>query len=102
MEASIISIASGEDARSAGVDASLPSVLRWMGCRDDNWLIIFDGADMGYELVEAFMPPGKHGNIIISSRNSTMNRLASPSSHTWMSSSSTTLLLSSYSQDLRC
>jgi tetratricopeptide (TPR) repeat protein len=80
MEASIISIASDEDAKSAGVDASLPSVLRWMGRRDDNWLIIFDGADVGYEIVERFIPPGKHGNILISTRNATMNRLASPPS----------------------
>jgi tetratricopeptide (TPR) repeat protein len=80
MEASIVSTASDQDAKSAGVDASLPSVLRWMGRRDDNWLMIFDGADVEYGIVEGFMPPGKHGNILISSRNATMKRLASPSS----------------------
>jgi tetratricopeptide (TPR) repeat protein len=80
MEASIISIASDEDVKSAGLDASSSSVLRWMGRREDNWLIIFDGADVGYEIVEGFIPPGKHGNILISSRNATMNRLASPPS----------------------
>jgi tetratricopeptide (TPR) repeat protein len=78
MEASIVSIVSDEDAKSAGIEATLPSVLRWMGRHDDNWLIIFDGADVGYEVVEGFMPPGKYGNILISSRNTTMNRLASP------------------------
>jgi tetratricopeptide (TPR) repeat protein len=80
MEASIVSIASDVDAKSAGVEASLPSVLRWVGRRNDNWLMIFDGADVGYEVVEAFIPPGKHGNILISSRNTTMNRLSAPSS----------------------
>ena len=80
MEASIISIASDEDAKSTGLDASPSSVLRWMGRRDDNWLIIFDGADVGYEIVEGFIPPGKYGNILISSRNTTMKRLASPPS----------------------
>jgi tetratricopeptide (TPR) repeat protein len=80
MEASIISIASDEDAKSAGVEASLPSILRWLGRREDNWLMIFDGADLGYEIVEAFIPPGKYGNILISSRNATMNRLSLPSS----------------------
>jgi tetratricopeptide (TPR) repeat protein len=80
MEASIVSIASDEDAKAAGVDASSQSVLRWMGRRDDNWLMIFDGADVGYEIVERFIPPGKHGNILISTRNATMKRLASPSS----------------------
>jgi tetratricopeptide (TPR) repeat protein len=80
MEASIISIAADEEAKSAGIEANLPSILRWMGRRNDNWLIIFDGADVGYEVVEGFIPPGKHGNILISSRNTAMNRLASPSS----------------------
>jgi tetratricopeptide (TPR) repeat protein len=79
IEASISAIASDEDARSAGVEANFPSVLRWLGRRDDNWLMIFDGADGGYEIVEGFIPPGKYGNILISSRNATMNRLASPS-----------------------
>jgi hypothetical protein len=78
MEASIVSIAADEDAKSAGVVASLPSVLRWLGSREDNWLMIFDGADMGCEVVEGFLPPGKHGNILMSSRNVTMNRLSSP------------------------
>jgi tetratricopeptide (TPR) repeat protein len=79
MEASISAIASDEDARSASVEASSPSILRWLGRRDNNWLMIFDGADGGYEVVEGFIPPGKHGNILISSRNTTMNRLSSPS-----------------------
>jgi tetratricopeptide (TPR) repeat protein len=80
MEASIVSIASDTDAKSAGVEASSPSILRWLGHRKDNWLMIFDGADVGYEVVEEFIPPGKHGNILISSRNKTMNRLSLPSS----------------------
>jgi hypothetical protein len=80
MEASIVSIASDMDAKSAGVEASLPSILRWLGHRGDNWLMMFDGADLGYEVVERFIPPGKHGNILISSRNATMKRLSLPSS----------------------
>jgi tetratricopeptide (TPR) repeat protein len=80
MEASISAIASDEDAKCAGVEASSPSVLRWMSRRNDNWLMIFDGADVGYEIVEAFIPAGKHGNILISSRNATLDRLASSSS----------------------
>jgi tetratricopeptide (TPR) repeat protein len=79
MEACIVSIATDEDVKSAGVEADLPSILRWLGRREDNWLMIFDGADVGYEVVEAFIPPGKHGNILISSRNATMNRLSSAS-----------------------
>jgi tetratricopeptide (TPR) repeat protein len=80
MEASISAIASDVNAKSAGVEASSSSVLRWMSHRNDNWLMVFDGADVGYEIVEAFIPAGQHGNILISSRNVTMDRLASPSS----------------------
>jgi tetratricopeptide (TPR) repeat protein len=80
MEASIVSIASDEDAKSTGIEASSPSILRWLDRREDNWLMIFDGADQGYEAVEAFIPPGKHGNILISSRNATMKRLSLPPS----------------------
>jgi tetratricopeptide (TPR) repeat protein len=80
MEASISAIASDEDARCAGIEANSPSVLCWMGRRNDNWLMIFDGADVGYEVVEGCLPAGKHGNILISSRNMTLDRLASSSS----------------------
>jgi tetratricopeptide (TPR) repeat protein len=80
MEASIISIAADEDAKFAGVEASWLSILQWLGRREDNWLMIFDGANVGYEVVEGFIPPGKHGNILISSCNTTMNRLSSPPS----------------------
>ena len=47
MEASISAIASDEDAKSAGIEASSSSVLRWMSRRNNNWLMIFDGADVG-------------------------------------------------------
>jgi tetratricopeptide (TPR) repeat protein len=80
MEASISAIASvDEDARAAGVKASSASVLPWLASREQNWLMIFDGVDSGYAEVEAFIPAGKRGNILISSRNYDMQRLASPS-----------------------
>ena len=66
MESSIAAIASvDEDARAAGVEASSASVLPWLASRKENWLMIFDGADGGYEEVEAFIPAGKCGNILI-------------------------------------
>jgi tetratricopeptide (TPR) repeat protein len=78
MEASIAAIASSdEDARAAGVEASSTSVLLWLASRAQSWLIIFDGADGGYEEIEAFIPSGKRGSILISSRNPDMKRLAS-------------------------
>jgi tetratricopeptide (TPR) repeat protein len=79
MEASIAAIASADkDAQAAGVEASSASVLSWLASGEQtHWLMIFDGADGGYEEVEAFIPAGKQGNILISTRNSGMRRLAS-------------------------
>ena len=34
--------------------------------------MIYDNADGGYQLIEKFLPPGKGGNILITSRNSEM------------------------------
>jgi hypothetical protein len=79
MEASIAAIASSEeDARAAGVEASSTSVLPWLASRTQSWLIIFDRADGGYEEIEAFVPSGKRGSVLISSRNPDNKRLASP------------------------
>jgi tetratricopeptide (TPR) repeat protein len=78
MEASIAAVATAdEDARASGVGANSSSVLQWLASRKQNWLMIFDGADGGYEAVQAFIPAGKHGNILISTRNSDLQRLAS-------------------------
>jgi tetratricopeptide (TPR) repeat protein len=78
MEASIAAIASADDdARAAGIQANSAAVLSWLASREHNWLIIFDGADGRYEEVESFIPAGKRGNILISTRNSDMQRLAS-------------------------
>jgi tetratricopeptide (TPR) repeat protein len=80
MEASITAIASDdEDARAAGIEARSASVLPWLASREQSWLMIFDGADGGYEEVEGFIPAGKRGSILISSRNPDMKRHASPS-----------------------
>jgi hypothetical protein len=73
MEASIAAIATiDEDARAAGIEARSASVLPWLASREHRWLMIFDGADGGYEEVGAFIPAGKRGSILISSRNREM------------------------------
>jgi hypothetical protein len=62
MGASIAAIASADkDARDAGVEASSASVLPWLASREQNWLMIFDGAEGGYEEVGTFIPAGKCG-----------------------------------------
>ncbi|KAF8639327.1 hypothetical protein AX17_001575 [Amanita inopinata Kibby_2008] len=58
---------------------SATSVLHWLSrLKDDvHWLMVFDNADSGHELVERFIPPGNRGNILITSRNKSMGRVVS-------------------------
>ena len=44
-----------------------------------NWLIVYDGADGDYHIVERFFPPGNGGNILITSRNRGLKRITSTS-----------------------
>ncbi|KAF8717618.1 hypothetical protein AX14_012094 [Amanita brunnescens Koide BX004] len=44
-----------------------------------NWLIVYDGADGDYQIVEKFFPPGNGGNILITSRNRGLRRITSTS-----------------------
>ena len=48
---------------------SAASVLKWIS-QKTNWLMIYDNADAGHQVVEKFIPPGNGGNILITSRNS--------------------------------
>ncbi len=50
-------------------------VLHWL-CQTSKWLIIYDNADGHYTVVEKFIPPGNEGNIMITSRNVELKRLA--------------------------
>jgi hypothetical protein len=79
MEASITSIASSPIAKEAKVDASVHSVLLWLSECQRVWLLVFDGADVDYDVVENFFPPGVRGNILISTRIRNMTRLSRPS-----------------------
>ncbi|KIL57057.1 hypothetical protein M378DRAFT_16498 [Amanita muscaria Koide BX008] len=47
---------------------SAESGLEWISCRSD-WLLVFDNADGGYQVVEKFIPPGNGGSILITSRD---------------------------------
>ena len=55
---------------------SARSVLQWISHRT-NWLMIYDGADGHYQVVESFLPPGNGGNILITSRNVGLKRISS-------------------------
>ena len=65
-------------AQNSGVNDSVDSVLQWISFIQDEWLIVFDNADLPPpEVVEMFIPPGNRGNILITSRNRYMGRIVS-------------------------
>ncbi|KAF8333406.1 hypothetical protein F5887DRAFT_869179, partial [Amanita rubescens] len=41
------------------------------------WLIIYDGADGHYSVVEKYLPQGKGGNVLITSKNAELKRITS-------------------------
>ena len=51
------------------------SALKWISQRS-SWLMVYDSADGHYSVVEKFLPPGNGGNILITSRNVGLKRLA--------------------------
>ena len=63
-------------AAQACLDDSVESVLQWMSGIQEEWLIVFDNADvLPVYVVEKFIPPGSRGNILITSRNRSIGRL---------------------------
>ena len=58
---------------------SYESALLWIGSLRASYVIVFDNADvLAPEELEHYFPPGLGGNILITSRNFTMQRLTSP------------------------
>ncbi|KAF8338648.1 hypothetical protein F5887DRAFT_1160736 [Amanita rubescens] len=53
---------------------SAGDALKWISHRS-KWLMIYDGADGHYSVIEKFLPPGNGGNIMITSRNVGLKRL---------------------------
>ena len=67
---SLRGISSLSAAQHSGVIGSVESVLQWISFLQGEWLIVFDNADAPLpKVVEKFVPPGKRGNILITSRN---------------------------------
>jgi len=55
--------------------SSAVSALKWIS-EKSGWLLIYDNADGGCQVVERFLPPGKGGNMLITSRNLELKRVA--------------------------
>ena len=78
MEMSFKGISSMPTAQDFGVDDSVESVLQWISCIQEEWLIVFDNADEpSPEVVAKFFPSGNGGNILITSRNRSMRGVIS-------------------------
>jgi len=66
-------------AQSSGLDGSPESALHWIGLLKENYVMVFDNADvLSPAELEAHLPPGNVGNILITSCNFTMKNLTSP------------------------
>jgi tetratricopeptide (TPR) repeat protein len=76
IQACLIAISSNSSATAVGVKPTVESVLQWLGAKKDEWLLIFDGADHDPELISQFLPAMNRGNILISTRNLHMQRIA--------------------------
>ena len=60
------------------MDGSPESALWWIGSLNENYILIFDNADvLSPAALEVYFPPGTRGNILITSRNSAMMTLTS-------------------------
>jgi hypothetical protein len=73
---------------SSGLDGSPELALHWIGSLKENYMIVFDNANvLSPAELEAYFPPGRGGNILITSCNSAMRNLTSPENSlkvTWM------------------
>jgi len=66
-------------AQSSRLDGSPESALHWIGLLKENYVMVFDNADiLSPSELEAYLPPGRGGNILMTSRNSSMRNLTSP------------------------
>ena len=73
---SLTGISSIPAAQASCLDGSPESVLQWISCIQEEWLIVFDNADdLPPDVVAKFIPPSNRGNILITSRNRSMGRL---------------------------
>jgi hypothetical protein len=74
IEVGLIHIGEANIALAHETKQSAGSVLQWIS-QSTNWLIVYDGADGNYQIVEKFIPPGNGGNILITSRNGGLRRI---------------------------
>ena len=58
------------------MEESAESVLQWLCLNKNDWLLVFDNADGDPNLLTRFIPSTLQGNVLLTSRNPDMRRLA--------------------------
>jgi hypothetical protein len=69
IEASFIAISTCSFTQKVGTQPSLSAVRQLISSLNEDWLLVFDGADHEAHFLKQYIPSGNCGNIIISSRN---------------------------------
>ncbi len=67
--------------KAAGIGESVNDVRDFLGRMQEEWLLIFDNADDPKVELSEYIPQCNHGNIIITSRLTEVNQMASPGAH---------------------
>lgn len=65
-------VAQDPEAKRAGVDGSLQATFQWLSSQRREWLLILDNADEYHDSLDESIPSGIRGNILISSRNASL------------------------------
>ncbi|QRV95706.1 kinesin light chain [Ceratobasidium sp. AG-Ba] len=55
-------------AREKGLGESHQQTIQWLGDRRQRWLMVIDNADDPSVQLSAFLPPGNHGSVVITTR----------------------------------
>jgi tetratricopeptide (TPR) repeat protein len=75
IEASFVAISTRPFAQKAATQPSLSAVRQLISSLNEDWLLVFDGADHEAYFLKQYIPSGNYGNIIISSRNPHMKKI---------------------------
>ncbi len=67
--------------KAAGIGESVNDVQDFLRRMKEDWLLIFDNADDPKVELSKYIPRCNHGNIIITSRLTEVNQIASPGAH---------------------
>ncbi|KAK0215929.1 hypothetical protein EDD85DRAFT_917001 [Armillaria nabsnona] len=67
--------------KAASIGESVNDVRDFLGRMQEDWLLIFDNADDPKVELSKYIPQCNHGNIIITSRLTEVNQMASPDAH---------------------